>query len=530
MGTVSSETHSPSSPGAASQAAPEIIIEAERLTKTFGGTRALDDVSLSVQRGEIHALVGENGAGKSTLLGILSGRVVPTSGQLKILGTPLNFGNPRLARQYGIATIYQELTMIPALSAEENVFLGQEPGPGAFLSKNLRRQKFKQLCDNLEVEIEGERLVRELPIAQQQILEILRGVAANARIMLFDEPTAALPEHERESALRLIRRLRDHDVSIIYVSHNLEEVLAISDRTSVLRNGQLMETKSTTQWNERDLVRMMLGHEIQATQKRTRQVSDQIVIRAEGVTVPGAIQNITLEARAGEIVGLAGLVGSGRTTLLRSMAGLEPTSHGRFWVNQREVPWPHSPRTAIRYGIAMVPEDRKRQGLILGMSVADNVTLTFLDAISRLGFINKFLQYKVVSQLLEHFGVSPDVMPLPATSLSGGNQQRVLIAKWLHREPLILLADEPTRGIDVGAKVDVLDKLQDLAEAGKAIVMTSSDLEEVLSISDRVVVLAEGKLVDELANDASQLKVSDLLERAFRVRNTENNAGEEHAQ
>lgn len=275
---------------------------------------------------------------------------------------------------------------------------------------------------------------------------------------------------------------------------------------------------------------MMLGHEVQATQKRYRPVSDQIAIRAEGVTVPGAIQDINVEAREGEIVGLAGLVGSGRTTLLRSLAGLEPASHGRLWLNQREVPWPRTPRTAIGYGIALVPEDRKRQGLILGMSVADNVTLTFLGAVSRFGFILRVMQQRVVGQLLKLLGVSQGVISLPSASLSGGNQQRVLIAKWLHRGPMILLADEPTRGIDVGAKADVLEKLQDLAEAGKAIVMTSSDLEEVLSISDRIDVLAEGKLVDELSNDSNQLKVSDLLERAFRVNEAETKAGAENEQ
>jgi len=516
-------------PGAATQAAPEMVIEAEGLTKSFGGTLALDHVTLSIKRGEIHALVGENGAGKSTLLGILSGRVVPTSGQLIVFGKPLSFGNPRLARLAGIATIYQELTMIPALSAEENVFLGQEPGPWQFLSKRQRRQQFTQLCRDLEVQIEGDRLARDLPVAQQQILEILRGVAANTRIMLFDEPTAALPEHERESALNLIRRLCEHGVSVIYVSHNLEEVLAISDRVSVLRNGQLIETRDTAQWNEKELVRSMLGREVQATQKRARQIQKRMVLRAEGVSLPGAIEDIHIEVHSGEIVGLAGLVGSGRTTLLRCLAGLEPDSRGRLWLDGREVPWPRAPRTAIGYGIALVPEDRKRQGLILGMSVADNVTITFLDSVGRFGLVLKALQNKVVRQLLGYFGVNPGVIPLSAASLSGGNQQRVLIAKWLHREPQILLADEPTRGIDVGAKADVLDKLQDLAETGKAIIMTSSDLEEVLSISDRVAVLAEGKLVDELSNDASQLKVSDLLERAFKVSDGEITAGDQHA-
>ncbi len=515
-GAATPPEHAVSS-GAVAETAPEAAIAAMGLSKWFGATHALDDVTLSIRPGEIHALVGENGAGKSTLLGILSGRVVPTSGDLRIHGQPLLFGNPRVSRQSGIATIYQELTMIPALSAEANVFLGQEDSRGLLLSKATMHQRFRQLCQDLEVEIDGARLARDLPIAQQQMLEILRGVAAQSRIMLFDEPTAALPEHEREAALRLIQRLRDHGVTIIYVSHHLEEVLQISDRTSVLRNGRLINTKPTSEWTQAEMVRAMLGREVQATRKRVRQIEDRVVIRAEHVTVPGAIQDMSVEVHAREIVGLAGLVGAGRTTLMRSLAGLEPAARGRLWIDGQEVPWPHSPGTALRYGIALVPEDRKRQGLILGMSVADNVTLTFMEAVSRFWFILRKKQRDTVEGLLGNFSVPPAVIPRPASSLSGGNQQRVLIAKWLHRQPRVLLADEPTRGIDVGAKAEVLEKLQQLAEAGMAIIMTSSDLEEVLGVSDNVEVLAEGKLVRELDNREGQLQVGDLLKSAFRL-------------
>jgi ABC-type sugar transport system ATPase subunit len=511
----------PQSSGAITEMAPDTAINAEGLTKWFSATQALDGVTFSIRRGEIHALVGENGAGKSTLLGILSGRVVPTRGELRVFGQPFQFGNPRASRQLGIATIYQELTMIPALSAEANVFLGQETGQGLFLSKRMMQQRFQQLCQDLEVEIDGRRLARELPIAQQQILEIMRGVAAQARIMLFDEPTAALPEHEREAALRLIHRLSTHGVTVIFVSHHLDEVLQISDRTTVLRNGRLIDTKPTKEWTEKDLVQKMLGREVQPAKKRSHPISQNLILRAEGVTVPGAIQDISVDVHAGEIVGLGGLVGSGRTTLLRSLAGLEPSSHGRLWIEGKEVPWPHTPRTSHQYGIALVPEDRKRQGLILGMSVANNVTLTFLEAVSRFGFISSRKQWAVVAGLIKNFSVPTSVIPLRASSLSGGNQQRILIAKWLHRRPRILLADEPTRGIDVGAKAEVLERLQHFAEDGMAILMTSSDLEEVLAVSDRVEVLAEGQFVQELDNVIGQLSVSDVLTRAFRLNDEE---------
>ena len=504
---------------AASQtpAASEIAIEAVGLSKRFGATVALNDVSLSVRRAEIHALVGENGAGKSTLLGILSGRVIPTSGELRVFGRQLHYGNPRFSRRLGIATIYQELTMVPALSAEANVFLGQEAGRGPFLSARAMRARFLRLCDELQVHVEPGRAAHDLPIAQQQILEILRGVAAQAQVMLFDEPTSALPEHERESALTLIRHLRSQGVTVIYVSHHLEEVLEIADRASVLRNGTLTETRAIGAWTERDLVRAMLGRDVQASRKRPHPISDDVVLRAEGVTMPGAIRDIQVTVRGGEIVGLGGLVGSGRTTLMRCLAGLEPSSRGRLWIRGREVPWPRSPRAALAHGIALVPEDRKRQGLVLGMSVADNVTLTFLDDVSRFGVVQPARQRLQGSRLISRFGVPPEVLSRPAASLSGGNQQRVLIAKWLHRQPAILLADEPTRGIDVGAKVEVLENLQGLAQAGMAILMASSELEEVLAVSDRVVVLADGQLVDELDNRDGQLAVGDLLRRAFRV-------------
>lgn len=511
--------------GAESEAAPELVIQSNDLTKWFGGTLALDKVSLDIQYGEIHALVGENGAGKSTFLGILSGKVVPTSGKLSIYGETLTFGNPRASRQLGISTIYQELTMIPALSAEENVFLGQEQGWGVLVSKHRMHERFRKLCEDLDVDIDGERFARELPIAQQQILEILRGVVSQSKIMLFDEPTASLPEHERDATLNLIRRLSSHGVTIVYVSHNLDEVLDISDRISVLRNGQLIDTKPTADWTERDLVQKMLGREVQATKKRIHPVSDQVVLKAEDISVPGSIYDISVQVKAGEILGFAGLVGSGRTTLLRSLAGLEPTSRGRIWIDNREVSWPVSPNVALDYGIALVPEDRKRQGLVLGMTVADNVTLTFLEAVSNLGVIVPKKQKEEASKLVERFGVSSKVVPHPASSLSGGNQQRILIAKWLHRQPKILLADEPTRGIDVGAKAEVLDRLQSLAESGMAVMMTSSDLEEVISVSDRVVVLAEGKFVEELDNKNGQLSVGDLLERAFKVNDVKNNVG-----
>ena len=501
----------------ARQAASSTAVDARALSKRFGATLAVDDVSLMIEAGEIHAIVGENGAGKSTVLGILSGRISPTSGHVSVFGEPLRFGDPRASRRLGLASIYQELTMVPALSAEANVFLGQELGLGPMLSGRQMRLRFERLCRDLGVRIDPVTPARDLPVAAQQVLEIMRAVAARARIMLFDEPTAALPEHERESTLGLIRRLGDQGVTVVFVSHHLEEVFAVSDRISVMRNGVLTETRERESWTEHDLVHAMLGRDVEPTKKRARRRGGPVVLRAEGVTVPGAIEDIALTVCEGEVVGLGGLVGSGRTTLLRSIAGLEPTSHGRLWLDGKEVPWPKTPQAALRNGIAMVPEDRKRQGLVLGMSVADNVTLTDLGSVSRLWVVNRRRQSAQATKVLGRFGVRSTVIRDPAASLSGGNQQRVLISKWLYRDPRILLADEPTRGIDVGAKAEVLDSLQTLAESGMSIVIASSELEEVLAISDRVIVLSDGEAVDELANHDGQLTVAEILRRAFRV-------------
>jgi ABC-type sugar transport system ATPase subunit len=500
---------------------PGEALKALGLSKRFEGTVALDDVFLSIERGHIHSLVGENGAGKSTLLGIMSGRVVPSAGKLEVFSQPLHFGQPHVSREQGIVAIYQELTMVPALTAQANVFLGQERGFGPLLSEREMRRVFLKLCDDLDVTIVPTAPARDLPIAQQQILEIMRGIAADARVMLLDEPTAALSEQERDSALRLIRRLKAQGVTVVFVSHHLDEVLAVSDRISVLRNGRLVETRDCSDWTKQELVRSMLGRDVEARHKRRREISGGVALRALNVTVPGAISGVSFEVHAGEIIGLGGLVGSGRTTLLRAIAGLESTSTGRLWIDDCEVPWPRTPRHALRHGIAMVPEDRKRQGLILGMSVADNVTLTDLTSVSRLGVIARRRQRDLAARLVERFGVRRELVSAPARSLSGGNQQRILLAKWLHRAPRVLLADEPTRGVDVGAKADVLASLEGLAEAGIAVVMASSELEEVLEVSDRVVVLADGRSVAELDNQRGQLSVSDVLHRAFSVTDDE---------
>jgi rhamnose transport system ATP-binding protein len=494
-----------------------VAIACRDISKRFSGTQALHPVSLDVAAGEIHALVGENGAGKSTLLGILSGRIAATAGEVRVFGEPLQAGDPRAARQAGIATIYQELTMIPALSALANVFLGQELSRGGALSEREMHVRYRGLCEEFGVSVPPDRPARTLTVAQQQALEIMRGLNARSRILLFDEPTAALSERERDALFRLVNHLKVQGITIVFVSHNLDEVLQISDTVTVLREGRLVASRAKGEWTKRDLVRAMLGKEVEFQTQRAAAPGERVVLKAEGVTLPGAIEDISLEVRSGEIVGLGGLVGSGRTSLLRCLAGLEPRSHGRLCIGGREVKWPRSPHQAIRLGIALVPEDRKAQGLVLGMPAADNVTMTWFKAVSRFSFLFSQRQRDAAGRLTSQFGFDPRRLVTRVRNLSGGNQQKVLLAKSIHRRPSILLADEPTRGIDIGAKAEVMHSLEKLSESGLGVIIASSELEEVLKISDRILVLSEGRLVDTIDAREHIVTVGDILHAAFKV-------------
>jgi ABC-type sugar transport system ATPase subunit len=504
------------SSGGGGGASDEAAVTCSGVTKRFFNTVALDGIDLTIRRGEIHAIVGENGAGKSTLLGILGGKVEPTHGTISIFGTPLRFGHPRYSRQAGIAAAYQELMMVPAQSAQANVFLGQEINGGGFLREGAMRARFKELCDELDVQLDPDQRVGSMSVAQQQIVEILRGMAARARILLLDEPTAALAERERASILALMTRLCAQGVTIVIISHNLDEVLQVSDRVTVLRNGRHILTEPRAAVDKAGLVQAMLGRELATQERKTRTHSNVPVLHAEGVTLRASIEDISIEVAGGEILGLGGLVGSGRTSLFRCLAGLEPRSTGRLWISGKEVPWPQSPPQALRLGIAMIPEDRKIQGLVLGMSGIDNMTMATYGAVSSYGIVSLGSQRKIANELVNRFRIAGSV-GRPVRTLSGGNQQKVLVAKWANRAPLILLADEPTRGIDVGAKAEVLRILQDFAGNGMAVMVASSELEEVVAVSDRIAVLSEGRLVQVIDNSTSHATVADVLTHAFRV-------------
>ncbi|MFD9663127.1 sugar ABC transporter ATP-binding protein [Rhodococcus sp. NPDC059968] len=494
-------------------------IECISVTKSFGGTTVVDQVDVEVRAGTVHSLVGANGAGKSTLLGMMSGRLSATDGTVSIFGERLHGGDPKESRRAGLSAVYQELTVLPALTTVANVFLGQEMSRQGLLREKDMVAAFLELSRDLGLEFDPKMKAGDLSVAAAQMLEIMRAVHASSRVILFDEPTAALSERERRVFLDLVRKLKARGTTIVLVTHNLSEVLEVSDDITVMRSGRKVAFGPASEWTKASLVREMTGETI-APEPRSRQRVEfgRELLAVEQLTLPGAIEDVTLRVRAGEVVGLAGLVGSGRSSILRSLAGDEPHAKGRLRVRGREQKLPRSVRQAIQsLGIGLVPEERKTEGLVLGMSVPDNVTLADLTSVSRRGLVNASRQLEVAKTKLEELTLSRPVGDYPVSWLSGGNQQKVALAKWLHRDPDILLVDEPTRGIDVAAKVDVLSALRALASSGKGVIVTSAEIDEVLDVSDTVLVVAGGRIVAEFDTHRHEPTVKDVLDLAFGV-------------
>ena len=504
---------------AARHASPRVpAIDARALEKRFGGTRALKGVSVRIEAGTIHALVGENGAGKSTFLGAIAGRVTPSSGEVDIHGAPHVFGDPRHARRIGIASIYQELTIVPALSATANVFLGQPLSRNGLLSERAMNVRYGELCRLLKVTIPGDAPAGSLSVADQQMLEIMRGVQSDARLILFDEPTTALAPPERDALFRVMRQLRAEGRTMMIVSHNLDEVLDIADTITVFRDGSVIETSPRARWSKADVVRAMIGHDLQeAGERRRRPQAGVVLLEARNIGLPSALEDISFSLNAGEVLGIGGLVGSGRTSLLRCLAGLEPLANGTLSISGRSIRMPRTPREALAAGIALVPEDRKAQGLILSLSAQENIALTSFGRVSRLGMISTRAMRTAAENVVGKFGFSANRLETTVRDLSGGNQQKILLSKWHYRKPRVLLVDEPTRGIDVGAKEEILATLRELADEGLSIIIVSSELEEVVAISDRVIVLSEGRLVAELDGKSRPIDVNEILGAAFGV-------------
>jgi ABC-type sugar transport system ATPase subunit len=496
------------------------LIEATDLQKSFGGIVALRRARLAVRLGTIHALVGENGAGKSTAIGAIAGRLHVDAGSISIAGQTTTRTTPRAAQAMGVAAIYQELTIIPGMTACANVFLGHTPVHGGFLKQSTMRTRYRGLCARFGVSIPPDMRAGNLSVADQQMLEIMRAVESGARIILLDEPTSSLVQAEREILFHILRELRADGVTMLLVSHNLNEVLAISDEITVFRNGQTVNTAPTDQWTRDTLLAAMLGQaapDLLASHRSDTPTDARArsLISIDNLHVPGILDGISIESRPGEVLGIAGLVGSGRTTLLRAIAGLEPTARGKMVVDGTEVRWPTTARRAMRLGIALVPEDRKGQGLLMHMSISENLGISNLHAYSRAGFVRRRRMKRETRDAAQMFALDTTRLDQPVRNLSGGNQQKVLLARCQLANPRVLLADEPTRGIDVGAKASILVCLRDFANAGATVIVVSSELEELTALADRVVVLAHGRLVDELQASTNGVRADRMLSAAF---------------
>lgn len=506
---------------------PGTAVRVRGVTRRFGTTVALDGIDLDIAAGSIHALVGENGAGKSTLLGLMAGRIRPSSGSVHVFGAELAYGDPRQARRAGVAAIYQELTVIPHLTAAANVFLGSPIDRGGWLLRRSARRRFAELAGRVGAHVDPDMRAGKLSVAQQQLVEVMRALHLDARVILFDEPTAPLSPAERQLLLALMRELRDEGRTIVFVSHDLEEVLEVSDRVSVFRDGRLSATRDVAQWTKPSVVREMLGPEgfdaVQASAARraggdrsaAAAGAGRAVLRVGELHLPGVLKDVSFELAEGEIVGVAGLVGAGRTTLLRALAGCEPRARGRLEIRGQQQPWPHRTRLGLARGLALIPEDRKLQGLVPGMSAASNVLLPTLGSVSRFGWLTRRGVQRHAAEACEPFGFDPRRLRETARNLSGGNQQKLLLARWGHRDLVALLADEPTRGIDLGARAQIVGALRGLAASGTAVLLVSSDHEEILDIADRVLVLSRGRVVKTFDNRSGDLTESQILDAAF---------------
>jgi ribose transport system ATP-binding protein len=482
----------------------------EGIVKTFPGVRALDGVSFEVERGEVHALVGENGAGKSTLMKVLAGAYRADAGTIAIDGTVVTIDGPRTAENFGIGMIYQEFNLVPALGVIENILLGHEPVTrGVFLDRVAAERETTSVLTELGIRLPFDRPARLLSVAQQQLVEISKALARKARLIVMDEPTAALTDRETDALFVLIRTLKAQGTAFVYISHRLEEVPRIADRITVIRDGRTIETRAASAMPPDDMIRLMVGRSLGAHFPDLPPVAADapVALRVSGLNSASGPRDVSFEVRAGEIVGLSGLVGAGRTEIVRAIAGADIPQSGEIDIAGKRI-LVRGPHSAIEAGIALIPEDRKGQGLVLGMSVRENITLAHLDAYTRGVFVDRAAETEVASHEIAELSIRTPNTEQLVRNLSGGTQQKVVLAKWLIGAAQVFLFDEPTRGIDIGAKAEIYGLMVELVKRGAAIVMVSSELPEVLGMSHRILVVRDGMIRAEFARaDATPDKI-----------------------
>ncbi|QBD80041.1 sugar ABC transporter ATP-binding protein [Ktedonosporobacter rubrisoli] len=481
------------------------LLQMEHISKTFPGVVALVDAQLSVERGEVHALVGQNGAGKSTLIKILTGAYSREGGSILFAGQAVNFQSPRQAQDNGISTIYQEINLIPYRSVAENIFMGKEPRRWGLLDWRKMHAEASNLLARLSLSIDVMQPLMSYNIAIQQMVAIARAISFESKLVIMDEPTSSLNEREVETLFEIIRQLKAEGVAVVFVGHRLDELYAICDRVTIMRDGQTIETRELAALPKVELVAKMLGKTLGDVQRTGQTGFDanlhhseqQVLLQARDIRRERVLQGASVEVHVGEVVGLAGLLGSGRTELARAIFGADPIEEGQIQVSGQSVKF-HSPADAIRAGLGLCAEDRKADGIIPYLSVRENLTLAALPTLARYGIVSHQKQQELVDTFIRRLGIKTAGPEQPIRELSGGNQQKVLLARWLCLNPSLLILDEPTRGIDVGAKAEIQALIEALAEKGLSVLMISSELEELIEGSDRIVVLRDGQTVASL--------------------------------
>ena len=478
--------------------ANDTILEVRNICKSFPGVRALNGIDLSIRKGEVHAICGENGAGKSTLIKILTGVYTRDSGEYYINGQPVAFSDNHQAISAGIACIYQELTIVPLLDVANNLFLGNLPLT-KFNTVDAKKMyaEANKILDQIGLQVPAKRLAVDLSLAQQQMVEIGRALTRSAKVIIMDEPTSSLSEKETQSLFQLVEKLRQEDVSIIYISHKIEEVLQISDRITVIRDGENIKTVNAKETNKDELISFMIGRTLDNLYNKEKVPAGDVIFRAQGLCKKGVFSDISFEARAGEVVGFFGLVGAGRSEIMRAIFGVDKLDSGELFIEGKHVKI-KSPQQAVKLGLALIPENRRLEGLALKLNVLFNITVVKLKQISSLNIINKRKQVAIADQFVKQTQVKTPTLAQTVENLSGGNQQKIVLSKWLMMNPKILILDEPTRGIDVAAKAEIYGIICSLAASGVSVIVVSSEIPEILGICDRVIVVHEGKLSGDI--------------------------------
>ncbi|MCL1944614.1 MAG: sugar ABC transporter ATP-binding protein [Firmicutes bacterium] len=486
----------------------EYLIQANGLVKAFSGVRALKGVQFELKKGEVVALLGENGAGKSTMVKIFSGVHQRDSGELKLFGETVEYHDSKNATRLGIAMIHQELNMCGHLSIAENIFLGREPLKGIFVDRKRMRKETREILSKLNIDLDPDQTLDELAVSMQQMVEIAKALSLNSKVLIMDEPTSALTEAEVKKLFEVVNQLKSEGVGIIYISHRLDELQHITDRITIMRDGEYVSTHNFEDVTIDEMVAKMVGREITEKFPHIETEVGDVVLSVKGLNAGRLVRDISFELRQGEIVGIAGLMGAGRTELSRALVGIDPHSSGEVVLETRQITI-NKPKDAIKAGIVLVPEDRKRDGLAVRLSIRENLALANLDSITnKLGFVKPRAEKGLVKTSVEALRIKIASPEQDAQGLSGGNQQKVVVAKWLARNFRVIIFDEPTRGIDVGAKVEIYNIINKLKKSGIAVLIISSELPEVMGMSDRILVMCDGKMTGEYSRaEATQEKI-----------------------